>query len=260
MAALDYLHRAGLTVEAVDGKLRASPVERITPELRGFIIEHKVELLIELAAANDPLPSRFWLHVLALADGRVIQRTGEQTTIRIEEDARREFGDDLLAVVAAPCFERPLTEAEIVKALAGTLAVPEPPPTSSSAWLARVARLLGTRPVVLLEGGHLEQHDLVELAGTDAALVAYTIRTSPAWINRPQRVEQSVDRIVEEEVAPQRTVHTAATASPAWREADAAYINHLMTCRACHAATGRYCAAGADLRQRYDNIPMEASE
>lgn len=54
MAALDYLHRAGLTVEAVAGKLRASPVERITPELRRFIVEHKVELLIELSAANDP--------------------------------------------------------------------------------------------------------------------------------------------------------------------------------------------------------------
>lgn len=255
MAALDYLSRAGLTVEAVAGKLRASPVERITPELRRFIIEHKVELLVELTAANEITPP--WLHLLALADGRVIQRAGEQSTIHVEEEAHRHYGDDLLAVVAMPGFERPLTEAEIVKALAGTLAAPDPSPPPSSVWLARVARLLGTRPADLLEGGHLEQHDLAELAGTDASQVADTIRSSPAWINRPQPVEQQVERIVEEEVEPQRTVHTAATASAAWLEADAAYTNHLMICRACHAATGRYCAAGADLRQRYTATPMD---
>ena len=253
MAALDYLSRAGLTVEAVAGKLRASPLERITPELRQYIVAHKVELLIELAAANEITPP--WLHLLALADGRVIQRCGEQSTVRIEEEARREFGDDLLAVVAVPGFERPLTEAEIVKALAGILAAPASPPPPSSVWLARVARLLGTRPAELLEGGHLEQCDLAELAGTDTSQVADTIRSSPAWINRPQRIEQAVERFtVEEEVEPQRTIHTAATASAAWLEADAEYINHLMTCRACHAATGRYCAAGADLRQRYESI------
>ncbi|SEJ34046.1 hypothetical protein SAMN05216201_107106 [Pseudomonas linyingensis] len=102
---------------------------------------------------------------------------------------------------------------------------------------------------------------LVELAGTDASQVADTIRSSPAWIDRPQRIEQPVEiRVEEEEGKPQRIIHTAATASPAWLEADAAYTNHLMTCRACHAATGRYCASGADLRQRYIATQMEASE
>lgn len=256
MLALDYLNRAGLTVEAVAGKLRASPVERITPELRRFIVENKVELLVELAAANEIVPAT-WLHLLALADGLVIQRCGEQSTVRIEEQARQEFGDDLLVVVAVPGFERPLTEAEIVKALVGPLAAPDPPPPSS-AWLARVARLLGTRPAVLLEDRHLEQHDLAELAGTDTAMVADTIRRSPAWINRPQRAEQSVGQfIVEGEVELQCTVHTAARASPAWREADAAYTNHLMSCCACHAATGRHCEVGAELRQRYRETPTD---
>ncbi|MNX78844.1 hypothetical protein D3C86_1104520 [compost metagenome] len=133
-------------------------------------------------------------------------------------------------------------------------------PITSSAWLYRVALLLGIHPAVLLEGGHLDEYDLAELAGTDAALVADTIRASPSWINRPHRVEQPAEVHVAEQLEPQRTVHTAATASRAWREADAAYTNHLMSCRACHAATGRYCAAGADLRRRYNNTPMETSE
>ncbi|WP_455229835.1 hypothetical protein [Geopseudomonas aromaticivorans] len=219
--------------------------------------QKKAPVELVAVAANDPQSSA-WLHLLALADGRVIQRAGNLSTARVEEEARLQYGDDLLAVVAVPGFERPLTEAEIVKALAGgTLAAPEPQPASSSVWLARVARLLGTRPAVLLEGGHLQQHDLAELAGTDASQVADTIRTSPAWLNRPQRVEQSVERIVEEEVEPQRAVHTAATASPAWREADAAFSSHLMACRACHAATGRYCEVGADLRQRYRDTPTD---
>lgn len=129
-----------------------------------------------------------------------------------------------------------------------------------STWLSRVAHLFETCPTVLLEERHLELHDLVELAGADVVLVADIIRASPAWINRPQQVEQSAEVHAVEKVKPQHTIHTAATASRAWRKADAAYTNHLMSCRACHAATGRYCAAGVDLRQRYNHTPMEASK
>lgn len=53
MAGLDYLRRAGLTVESVADRLRVSPVERITDPLRHFIREHLAELLAELNAAND---------------------------------------------------------------------------------------------------------------------------------------------------------------------------------------------------------------
>lgn len=133
-------------------------------------------------------------------------------------------------------------------------------PMLSSAWLSRLARLLDTRPAVLLEEGHLESHDLVELADADVVLVADIIRASPAWIDRPQRVEQSVEVHAVEEVKPQQIIHTAATASKAWREAAAAYNNHWMSCPDCYAAIGRYCVAGLDLRQRYNNTPMEASE
>lgn len=137
-------------------------------------------------------------------------------------------------------------------------AVNEPMPLGI--WLFRVARLLGTRPAVLLEGGHLESSDLAELISTDAMLVVAAIRTSPAWVNRPQLVEQSAKVHAAEESQPQHTVLNAATASKAWRQADAVYTNHLMSGRACHAATGRYCAAGVDLRQRYNSAPMEVSE
>jgi hypothetical protein len=58
---------------------------------------------------------------------------------------------------------------------------------------------------------------------------------------------------------PQHFILSAATAAPEWIAARDQYINHLMSCRACHAPTGRYCVAGAGLRQRYDNIPMEST-
>ncbi len=129
-----------------------------------------------------------------------------------------------------------------------------------SAWLSRVAGLLGTRPAVLMEEGHLEPHDLVELADADVLLVADTIRASPTWIDRPRRVEQSVEVHAVEEVKSQHIIHTVATASKAWREAAAAYNSHWMSCPDCYAATGRYCVAGIDLRQRYNSTQMETSE
>lgn len=121
MAALDYLHLAGLTVEAVADKLRVSPRERITPEARQYITDHKVALLAELTAAMPPQP-RTWLHLLALADGRVIQRTGDLDVATVEEKARQQFGEELLAVVPVPGFERLLSLEEIAKALASSTA------------------------------------------------------------------------------------------------------------------------------------------
>jgi len=56
---------------------------------------------------------------------------------------------------------------------------------------------------------------------------------------------------------PQHIVRTAATATLEWRAARDQYLNHAMTCRACHAPTGRYCPTGAELRATYDTTPME---
>ena len=256
MAALDYLHRAGLTVEAVAGKLRVSPIERITPELHQYLRDHKAEILIGLEAANDLQQPLDWLHLLVLIDGCVIQRTGDLATAAIEKDASQQYGDDLLAVIAVASFERLLTEGEVVKALAGTLVAPSASPVPSGAWLTRISRLLGTQADELLEDGHLEQHDLIELAGIDAIVVADAIRTSPAWINRRQRTKQPVEQNADDE-NDLYTVRTAFTASTRSKLAHDQFINHLMVCSACHAPVNRYCQAGTSLRKQYDNTLME---
>lgn len=259
MAVLDYLHRAGLTVEAVADKLRVSPRELITQEACQYIADHKAALLAELAAAMPPRP-RTWPHLLALADGRVIQRTGDLDTAIVEQEARQQFGEELVTVVAVPGYERLLSLEGIAKALVGSLAAPAALPPSSGVWLARVARLLGTRPAELLDGGYLEQHDLVELYGSDAALVAETIRSSPTWLNRAERPVPPAEVVpVEASAEPQCTIHTAATASADWLTARDQLYQHLMTCRACHAPAGRYCPSGSDLRQHYNDTSQEAS-
>ena len=50
---------------------------------------------------------------------------------------------------------------------------------------------------------------------------------------------------------------SAATATPEWRLARDAYLNHIMACRSCYAPTNRYCGVGAELRADYDRTPME---
>lgn len=59
---------------------------------------------------------------------------------------------------------------------------------------------------------------------------------------------------------PQHPIHTAATATLEWIAARDQYVSHLMACRACYAPTGRHCAAGAGLRQQYDQTPMERAQ
>lgn len=56
---------------------------------------------------------------------------------------------------------------------------------------------------------------------------------------------------------PQYLIHTAATATPEWIAARDQYVSHLMACCACYAPNGRYCAAGLELRQRYEQTPWE---
>lgn len=258
MTAIELLRRATAAGIAIaveqDGRLQLRAKQAPAADLLADLATHKAGIIAILNRTSS------WLHLLALADGRVIQRTGNLDTAAIDEEAQLQFGGELLAVVAVPGFERLLSLEEIAKALAGTLAAPAALPPPSSAWLARVARLLGTRPAELLDGGHLEQHDLVELADSDAALVAETIRSSPAWINRAAPPAPPVAVMpVEEETEPQLTVHTAATASADWLTARDRLYQHLMACRACHAPAGRYCPSGSDLCQHYNDTSQETN-
>lgn len=50
MAALGYLRRAGLAVEANGDRLRLRPADRITDAVRQFVRDHRAELLAELSA------------------------------------------------------------------------------------------------------------------------------------------------------------------------------------------------------------------
>lgn len=52
MKVLEELQRAGLTVEAIGGRLRASPADRITPECRRLIVQHKALLLAALGGQH----------------------------------------------------------------------------------------------------------------------------------------------------------------------------------------------------------------
>lgn len=163
-----------------DGRLLLRAEHQPPADLLADLAAHKSALLIELEAANDHQRNA-WLKLLVLADGRVIQHCSDLAAADVEQSARQRYGSNLLAVVGVPDYQRPLAESEIVKALAGTLASPLPTPQPSSAWVVRVARLLDVQPGDLLDAGHLEPHDLTELAGTDPRQVAALIRTHPAW-------------------------------------------------------------------------------
>ena len=59
MAAIDYLKLHHLNAEIEKGnRLAVWPKENITPEVREWIMAHRIELLEELAATNDPEPPR----------------------------------------------------------------------------------------------------------------------------------------------------------------------------------------------------------
>jgi hypothetical protein len=143
----------------------------------------------ELTAANEScavVPPSTWL-LLVLNDGHVIQQCVTDldiTTTSIKQRARQQYGNTLLTVVTVPGFDRPLSEEEIVKALAGTLGAPAVIPVSTCHWLPRVAQLLELLPTELLEGGYLEAHDLIEQDSASAEQVADQIRRGPAWIKR----------------------------------------------------------------------------
>lgn len=86
---------------------------------------------------------------------------------------------------------------------------------------------------------------------------------NPAWIDRaqpPDHMAQTLQLVDQLDYEPRHLIRSAVTASSEWLLVRDSYINHLMSCRACHAPTGRCCAAGAALRQHYDQTPMEHAQ
>lgn len=125
----------------------------------------------------------------------------------------------------------------------------------AQAWLTRVAYLLGCSPAYLWKHGFIDRHDLAEQSRIHPHFVVPLIRSNPAWVQeRPSTPALSGLR---QKYIRARRALTATAATPDWRLAYDRYINHLMLCRACHAPTSRYCVTGAELRQRYDQTPME---
>ena len=176
MATLDYLKGCGLTVEAIDGKLRLSPIELITDDVRRYVQQHRTDLLTETTHA--PL---IWLHLLVLESGAVVQHFREQTTAEVEQSAQRRYADPLLSVVPVPGIERALTDEEIAMALAGTLTQQPTPVMDGEDWLRRVADQLGASPDYLMEKGFIDRHDLAVQQHQSPKAVASLIRSNPAW-------------------------------------------------------------------------------
>lgn len=114
----------------------------------------------------------------------------------------------------------------------GTLPKKGSAPQSHPQTVARMERV---------PAAHLEQH---QQARTERMLA----RDSPPLVDGLQQGEDHDQ--------PQHLIQTAVTASSEWLAARDAFYHHLMPCRACHAPVGRYCPAGAELRQRYDLTPM----
>ena len=138
---------------------------------------------------------------------------------------------------------------EIIAALGAT----NDSTAEAKAWLARVACLLECSPGYLLEHGFIDRHDLAEQRRIHPCFVVPLIRSNPAWAQ--ERLDIPAPSAPEQKHNRARCALTATT--PEWCRAYDPYINHLMLCRACHAPTNRYCVIGAELRQRYDQTPME---
>ena len=56
-SVLEKLYAAGLTIEAIDGRLKVTPASRITPEVTDTIKRHKAEIIAELTATSPTFES-----------------------------------------------------------------------------------------------------------------------------------------------------------------------------------------------------------
>lgn len=104
-------------------------------------------------------------------------------------------------------------------------------------------------------GGFLTADDLTELCSTHPRFAARLIRSHPAWSPPAPVADPTMEQ--HDTGEPKQICHSATTASPKWRETRDQYHRHLFACPACYAPAGRYCVAGAELHQRYNQTLME---
>lgn len=127
--------------------------------------------------------------------------------------------------------------------------------------LVRVANLLGVPKGYLLEHGFIEPCDLEEQTHTDPLAIAALILSNPRWSECPCPSSEKRTNTLEPigQGAPQAhaTHWTAYIAPVEWLQARDAFHNHLATCPACWAPTGRYCPEGHALHQHYQSQPKE---
>ncbi|MNF92236.1 hypothetical protein D3C85_1228270 [compost metagenome] len=123
--------------------------------------------------------------------------------------------------------------------------------------LAELFDRLESTPLVVAQASAVALVGVVEVGAPVLASVARQRPAATAQATRWGAPTPTPAPAAEVTSEPQRIVRTAATASPAWLAARDQYLSHAMTCRACHAPTGRHCPAGAELRATYDTTPME---
>lgn len=54
MTAIDYLNEQGFSARLANSLLIVSPSSKLSPELRGYIKSHRLELIDALAVSNEP--------------------------------------------------------------------------------------------------------------------------------------------------------------------------------------------------------------
>jgi len=123
--------------------------------------------------------------------------------------------------------------------------------------LAELFDRLDSTPLAVAQAPAVALVGVVEVGAPVLASGAHSRPAAAAQATRRSAPTPTPAPAAEAASAPQRIVRTAATASPAWLTARDRYLSHAMTCCACHAPTGRYCLAGAELRATYDTTPME---
>lgn len=91
-AAIDFLHRHGLTAKRRGNRVFVTPKSGITEDVRRYVRSHRLELLAELAANDGAERRRYW--EVTVPGHRSFRMTGEPMThAEALESAKRIWPD-----------------------------------------------------------------------------------------------------------------------------------------------------------------------